>query len=107
MVEEKRGKALEKQAGLGHRDLLIIGVLSSAAALRRQAQVRSAAAQKRHILLAFRSFVRLEAHRLQTGVSWYEAKTSIVREAIRTYLTHPTYALGLIGLRVYVGWWVR
>ncbi|MHA1578965.1 MAG: IS701 family transposase [Candidatus Freyarchaeota archaeon] len=58
-----------------------------------KSQVRSAPAQKRHVLLALRSFVRLEMHRLRTGVSWYEAKTSIIREAVRTYLAHPTYLL--------------
>jgi len=58
-----------------------------------RAQVRSAAAQKRHITLAVRAFVRLEVHRLRTGHSWYAAKTSIVREAIRTYLAQPTIQL--------------
>jgi len=33
----------------------------------------------------------LEAYRLKTGVSWYEAKTAIVRDAIRTYLARPIY----------------
>lgn len=91
MLEEKR-KALEKQ-GWGietyHR------VVKQCCGVEK-AQVRSAAAQKRHILLALRSFVRLEARRLQTGISWYEAKIDIVREAIRTYLTHPTYTLNPI-----------
>ena len=58
-----------------------------------KSQVRSATAQKRHILLAIRSFIRLEAHRLRTGVSWYKAKVSIIREAVRTYLANPTYIL--------------
>ena len=58
-----------------------------------KSHVRSAAAQKRHILLAIRSFIRLEVHRLRTGVSWYKAKASIIQEAIRTYLAHPTYVL--------------
>jgi hypothetical protein len=30
---------------------------------------------------------------LRTGVSWYEAKAAILREAIRRYLAHPRYAL--------------
>jgi len=33
----------------------------------------------------------LEAYRLKVGVSWYEAKTVIVRDAIRTYLAHRVY----------------
>lgn len=58
-----------------------------------KAQVRQADAQKGHILLSLRAFVRLEVHRLRTGESWYEAKASIIRDAIRSYLAHPTYLL--------------
>ncbi|MDW8325874.1 MAG: IS701 family transposase, partial [Anaerolineales bacterium] len=36
---------------------------------------------------------RLECHRLATGVSWFEAKAGIVREAIRAYLARPLYVL--------------
>ena len=35
-----------------------------------------------HISFAIRAFVRLEVHRLRTGVSWYQAKTAIVRESV-------------------------
>ncbi|MCY4654105.1 MAG: IS701 family transposase, partial [Dehalococcoidia bacterium] len=35
----------------------------------------------------------LEVHRLRTGVSWYEAKTDIIRESIRQYLQQPLYLL--------------
>jgi len=59
-----------------------------------QAQVRKAAEQKSHLLMALRAFLRLEAHRLRTGISWYGAKTCIIREAIRAYLAHPRYTLG-------------
>ncbi len=58
-----------------------------------KAQVRSAKAQKCHILLSLRAFVRLEAHRLQTGISGYAAKASLVRKAIRLYLQKPTIHL--------------
>ena len=58
-----------------------------------RAQVRGARAQKRHITLALRAFVRLEVNRLRTGHSWYAAKTAIVREAVRTYLAPPTIQL--------------
>ncbi len=58
-----------------------------------RAQVRGARAQKRHISLALRAFVRLEVNRLRTGHSWYAAKTAIVREAVRAYLTQPTIQL--------------
>jgi hypothetical protein len=55
------------------------------------AQVRKGDAQKRHFLLALRAFLRLEAHRLTSQVSWYETKRSIVREAIPSYLAHPSF----------------
>lgn len=53
-------------------------------------QCRSKVKQHGHILLSLRAFVRLEANRLATGVSWYEAKLDIVRDAIRHYLAKPT-----------------
>jgi hypothetical protein len=58
-----------------------------------RAQVRAAKAQRAHFGFALRAFLRLEAHRLRTGISWYEAKTGIVREAIRAYLELPLYRL--------------
>jgi hypothetical protein len=58
-----------------------------------RAQVRSARAQRNHMLLALRAFLRLEYHRLLTGVSWFEAKTGIIRHAVRAYLAHPLYTL--------------
>ena len=58
-----------------------------------RAQVRSAQAQKCHIVLSLRAFVRLEAHRLQTGISGYAAKANLIREAIRLYLQKPTIQL--------------
>jgi hypothetical protein len=58
-----------------------------------KAQVRSASAQMRHISFSLRAFVRLEVHRLKTGVSWYEAKTAIIRDAVRQYLAQPLYLL--------------
>lgn len=56
-------------------------------------QVRMSRAQAVHIGLAIRAFLRLEWHRLKSGVSWFAAKTAIVREAVRTYLAAPTYLL--------------
>ena len=58
-----------------------------------QCQHRKAQAQRNHIGLAIRAFLRLEAHRLRTGVSWFEAKLSVIRDAIRSYLAHPQYTL--------------
>jgi putative transposase len=54
---------------------------------------RLARSQRNHIGLAIRSFVRLEWHRFRTGVNWFEAKSQIIRQAIRTYLADPLYRL--------------
>lgn len=56
-------------------------------------QVRKAEAQKRHLLLALRAFLRLEVHRMETKQSWYESKVAIVRDAIRSYLANPSFLL--------------
>jgi hypothetical protein len=56
-------------------------------------QARSARAQRNHIGLALRAFLRLEWHRFTTGWSWFEAKWQIVREAVRQYLACPRYRL--------------
>jgi putative transposase len=58
-----------------------------------RAQVRKAVSIPRHLLLAFRAFLRLEAYRLRAGVSGYEAKTAIIREAIRCDPAYPLYVL--------------
>jgi len=54
---------------------------------------RLTVAQRNHIGLAIRAFLRLEVVRLRQGVSWFEAKQSIIREAIRYYLANPTLTL--------------
>ena len=58
-----------------------------------RARVRKAVATLGPLLLALRAFLRLEVHRLRTGVSWCEAKAAIVRDAIRHYLAHPIHTL--------------
>jgi hypothetical protein len=56
-------------------------------------QARSARAQRNHIGLAVRAFLRLEWHFFTTGVSAFEAKLRLVREAVRAYLTRPFITL--------------
>ena len=56
-------------------------------------QARSATAQRNHIGLAIRAFLRLEHHCWVNGISWYEAKTAIVRDAVRAYIANPIYTL--------------
>lgn len=56
-------------------------------------QHRKAIAQRNHIGLAVRAFVRLEIHRIRTGLSWFEATARIIRAAITAYLKGPLYTL--------------
>ncbi len=58
-----------------------------------RAQVRAARAQRNHIACALRAFLRLEAHRLGTGISWWDAKAAIIRDAVRAYLAAPASTL--------------
>ena len=57
-----------------------------------RSQVRSAIGQGNHLLLSVRAYLRLEVHRVRTGVSHFEAKCGIVREAIRSFLVEPVIA---------------
>lgn len=56
-------------------------------------QARKAESQRNHIGMAIQAFLRLEVHRLRSGISWYEAVADIVRSAIRQYLAQPLYPL--------------
>jgi putative transposase len=57
-------------------------------------QFRLLDAQKNQIGLAIRAFARLEAYRLKTGISWFEAKQTINRQAVCSYLkNHPLILL--------------
>ena len=61
-------------------------------------QVRSERAQRNHIEMALRAFLRLEYHCFVKGISWFEAKISIVRDAVRAYLAKPIYTLEPVNL---------
>jgi DDE superfamily endonuclease len=52
---------------------------------------RLARSQRNHIGLALRAFIRLEYHRFRDGISWFEAKCGIVRDAVQAYLLNPIY----------------
>jgi putative transposase len=54
-------------------------------------QARKAVIQRNHIGLAIRAFVRLELHRFDLGISIFELKRRIIREAMRVYRTNPFY----------------
>ena len=59
-----------------------------------RAHVRKARSILNHIHISIRAFVRLELYRLMSGISWYEAKKRIIRNAMRSYIAHPIYLLG-------------
>ncbi len=58
-----------------------------------RAQCRRRRQWQNHIGLCLRAFLRIESHCYHTGVSWFEAKTSIIRDAVRAYIANPRYSL--------------
>jgi len=58
-----------------------------------RSQARSERAQRNHIGLALRAFLRLEWHFFSTGVSGFEAKLRLIRAAVRSYLDRPWITL--------------
>jgi hypothetical protein len=58
-----------------------------------RAQCRRLRPVLNHIGLCIRAFVRLESHCYRTQISWIQAKTSIIRDAVRAYLANPCYLL--------------
>jgi len=58
-----------------------------------RAQCRRRRPWQNHINLCLRAFLRIESHCYHQGISWFEAKTSIIRSAVRAYLANPLYSL--------------
>lgn len=56
-------------------------------------QARSQRSQRTHIFCAILSFVALEVKRLKEGVSWYEIKRRIIKDAMGQYLEKPSISL--------------
>jgi len=56
-------------------------------------QFRLERAQRNHIGLALRAYLRLEYHRSHTRLSIFNSKLDILRTAVGLYLAHPTYGL--------------
>ena len=56
-------------------------------------QARKSQSQRAHIMFALRAFLRLEAERLRTGISWFESKRRIIRQAISAYIKYHNYSL--------------
>lgn len=58
-----------------------------------RAQCRRLRPVMNHIGLCIRAFVRLESHCYREKMSWIQAKTSIIRDAVKAYLANPRYLL--------------
>ncbi len=56
-------------------------------------QFRLERAQRNHIGLALRAYLRLEYHRWRTRSSIFHSKLDILRAAVALYLAHPKYGL--------------
>ena len=56
-------------------------------------QARRAPAQRNHIGLSIRAFLRMECHCFALGLSWFQAKLDVIRHAVRTYLANPSMRL--------------
>jgi hypothetical protein len=54
-------------------------------------QGRKEVVQRGHILLSLFAFLRIESHRVNTGISWYEAKRKIHRSATARFIAHPGF----------------
>lgn len=58
-----------------------------------RAQCRRLRPVLNHIGLCIKAFVRLESHCFREKTSWIKAKTEIIRDAVRVYLSNPRYSL--------------
>jgi len=56
-------------------------------------QARRARAQRSHIGLAVRAFLRLESWCYRHLTTWFDAKRDIIRDAVRAYLAQPKFTL--------------
>ena len=39
--------------------------------------------------MAIREFLRFEIHRIRTGISWFETKWNIIRNAVNQFIRNP------------------
>jgi len=56
-------------------------------------QARKGRIQRNHIFCSILAFVALEKRRISTGISWYETKRQIIKNALKFYLKDPFVAL--------------
>ena len=88
-MQEKERKKLEKKAWKieeYHRGIKqFCGV--------ERCQARKNDVQRAHIMMAIRAFLRFEIHRIRTGISWFETKWNIIRNAVNQFIRNPIYVL--------------
>ena len=56
-------------------------------------QARRNSVQRAHILMTLRAFLRFEIQRITTGITWFETKLRITRNAVSQYIRNPIYEL--------------
>ena len=56
-------------------------------------QARRNEVQRAHIMMAIRAFLRFEVNRIRTGISRFETKMNIIRNAVNQYIRNPVYLL--------------
>ena len=56
-------------------------------------QARRNNVQRAHSLMALRAFLRFEIQRIKTGITWFETKLSITRNAVNKFIRKPIYRI--------------
>jgi putative transposase len=44
-------------------------------------------------MMAIRAFLRFEMHRITIGITWFETKWNITRNAVNRFIRKPIYTL--------------
>lgn len=56
-------------------------------------QARRNNVQRAHILMSIRAFLRFEVQKIRTGITWFETKWNITRNAVNQFIKEPIYTL--------------
>jgi len=57
-------------------------------------QARRNSVQRAQIMMAIRAFLRFEVQRIKTGITLFETKCNITRNAVNKFIRKPIYTLG-------------
>ena len=88
MLEEKRKELAKKVWKIEeyHREIKQLSGVE-------RCQARRNNVQRAHILMVLRAFFRFEIRKIRTGITWFETKLSITRNAINQFIRNPIYEL--------------